>query len=77
MTKIQITLWASVDVFVLQSFYDNHSMNALLMYSTHNGNTSLQVMVTMVARNNTLLMVLIINNYCYLLLGKLFDEGPL
>ncbi len=52
-------------------------MNALLMYSTHNGNTSLQVMVTMVARNNTLLMVLIINNYCYLLLGKLFDEGPL
>jgi hypothetical protein len=29
MTKIQVTLWASVDFLARESFYDNHSMNAL------------------------------------------------
>jgi len=30
MTKIQVTLWASVDVLALEGLYDNHSMIALL-----------------------------------------------
>ncbi len=29
MTKIQLTLWASVDVCGPKGLYDNHSMNAL------------------------------------------------
>jgi hypothetical protein len=29
MTKIQVTLWASVDVLALEGLYDNHLMNAL------------------------------------------------
>jgi len=29
MTKIQVTLWASVDFLALEGLYDNHSMNAL------------------------------------------------
>ncbi len=29
MTKIQVTLWASVDFLALEGLYDNHSMNVL------------------------------------------------
>ncbi len=60
-----------------QGFYDNHSMNALLNVLNSQWEYFIQVMVAMVAHNNTLLMVLIISNQCYLLIGKLSDEGPL